>query len=271
MFSSLSRQRCFLIQIRQPTKIWEFWQLLSSLLIEKETPHAGSSWKKESPTSFQVLQSSSCPCHTPMTSTLLRQDLALSQKVHIPGAFCMQEIQQQRQCKLSPQPGPEPFPWQPAAPTGVRDPPLPCRDLAALALGNSDGLFPLFSHLHQEEKRRMTLDRLTKHKRCSLVKGVLYFDLLHILTLLKLCTYTPVLHRSENLSCFFPSSHAGSQLPLFLLFYQLVQPPQVHELLHFQPQCPLSSGQWFTGHSKLCTALSKNSVKAACPHRECEV
>lgn len=33
--------------------------------------------------------------------------------------------------------------------------PLPCRDLAALAPGNSDGLFPLFSHLHQEEKRMM--------------------------------------------------------------------------------------------------------------------
>lgn len=77
-----------------------------------------------------------------------------------------------------------------------------------------------------------------KTQRCSLVKGFLYFDLLHILTLLKLCTYTSVLHRSENLSCFLPSSHAGSQLPLFQLFYQLAQHPQVHELLHFQPQCP---------------------------------
>lgn len=70
-------------------------------------------------------------------------------EVNIPGAFCMQEIQQQWQCKLHPQPGPEPLPWQSAAPTGVRDPPLPCRYLAAFAPGNSDGLFPLFSHLLQ--------------------------------------------------------------------------------------------------------------------------
>lgn len=115
-FSSLSRQRCFSIQIRQHTKIREFWQLLSSLFLEKETPHVGSSWTKESPASFRVLQTSSCPCHTPITTTLLRQDLAPSQKVNIPGAFCMQEIQQQWQCELRPRPGPEPLPWQSAAP-----------------------------------------------------------------------------------------------------------------------------------------------------------
>lgn len=77
-----------------------------------------------------------------------------------------------------------------------------------------------------------------KTQRCSLVKGFLYFDLLHILPWLKLCTYTSVLHRSENLSCFLPSSHAGSLLSLFQFSYQLAQPHQVHELLCFQPQCP---------------------------------
>lgn len=88
----------------------------------KRNSHAGSSWTKESPASFRIVQTNSCPCHTPTSTTPLRQDLALSQKVNIPGAFCMQEIQQQWQCKLYPQPGPEPLPWQSAAPTGVRDP-----------------------------------------------------------------------------------------------------------------------------------------------------
>lgn len=237
MFSSLSRQRCFSIQVRQPTEIWESWLLLLSRFIEKQTPGAGSSWTEESPTSLRILQSSSCPCHTPMTTAPLRQGLALSQKVNIPGAFCMQEIQQQWQCKLHPWPGPK----QSAAPTGVRDPPLPCRALAALAPGNSDGLFPLFSHLHQEEKRRMTLDRLRKHRDTPRWKAS-FILLCYTLTLLKLCTYTSVLHRSQNWVVFSPPHMQAASFPFFCCSTSFSTPP-ISWAAYFPTPMPSTSAQ----------------------------
>lgn len=267
MFSSLSRQRCFLIQIRQPTEIWEFWQLLSSGFTEKQTPQEGSSWTKESPTSFRVLQSSSCPCHTPMTTTLLRQDLALSQKVNIPGAVCMQEIQQQRQYKLHPWPGPKPLPWQSAAPTGVRDPPLPCRHLVALAPGNSDGLFPLFSHLHQEEKRRMTLDRLTKHKGAPWWKASF---ILLCYTSLPCWSYalTPLCFTDQKTrGFFFPPDMQAASFPFFCCSTSLLNPP-VPWAASFPAPMPSTSAQ---ESYLLCTVSCKKSVPAACPDQECEV
>lgn len=111
----------------------------------------------------------------------------------------MQEIQQQRQCELRPGTGPEPLPVAiRCANERERDPPLSRRDPAASAPGCSDGLFPLFQPpASRGEKRNDVIDSLTKPPRDSLMTCFLYFDLLRVLTLLKLCTYTPVLHRRQ--------------------------------------------------------------------------
>lgn len=102
----------------------------------------------------------------------------------------MQEIQQQWQCELCPRTGPEPLPVAVhCANERDRDPPLSHRDLAASAPGRSGGLFPPFQPpASRGEKQNDVMDRVTKPLRYSLMIGFLYLDLLHVLTLLKLCT-----------------------------------------------------------------------------------
>lgn len=75
----------------------------------------------------------------------LRQDLALGQKVDISGAVLHARNPAAVAARALSSTGPEPLPMAVrCANTRVRDPPLSCRDLAALAPGNSGGLFPPF-------------------------------------------------------------------------------------------------------------------------------
>lgn len=110
-----------------------------------------------------------------------------------------------------------------------------------------------------------------KTQRCSLVKGFLYFVLLDVLTLLKLCTYTSVLHRSENLSCFFPSPLGGSQLPFFLLSHQLAQRPNFINCFFSIPM-PSTSAQEndLPGTASCVLPPGRSLSSAACPEQECE-